>query len=1828
MLRRARERSGPGFFGPKRRLQTLLAGALVLAFVSLGGRAEGAASSPITVTKTPSASQVASGGQLTYTIVVTNTGGAALSNVSMTDQVNGIGVIQNPPALPQFTITSTKGACTQGGSNGNLITCNAGNMAGGESWTVTIGGQVTAGAGTTLNNTATVTGTKSATTFTTNSNATSVLVTQGAGGGLPDLTINKTGPTAVTTGAPMTYTLTVNNIGSANTSNVKVVDTLPSGVTLQPVSPTTPFTTTSLFNCSSNAPTDPITVTCSGGAVNAGQNGTVTINAIAPSAASGITSITNTAVVDPDNAIVESNELNNTSAKVNTSVGGTPPTALLDIKKTDGSPVPTSGPTGWWTGAGPDPVNPGQTLKYKILVTNNATGNNSVANYVSIVDSTQGLDASSIVATETLVNGTLAKTDGCVVAAPQIKCTAKALNSTGTITVTIVGTVVQSAGSSIFNTATVTGNVKNTGVTNTASEVTTVRPAVDLTITKDSSPNPVCARSWPIDGPPSDHLGRGPGLLPTGTGTPSSLVAPADCLKGLNYTFVVGNSGNGNATGVVVRDPLPAGEIFDSYDAPPDWSCDVLDPVTQIVTCSGPIPAASTKTLTFKVVAPPNLGSVTNTATVDPNNAVFESDETNNSVSVATSVVTGVDLVVWKGDKAGVKPPGSAPILDEGFDPVATNGTETYTIIVDNVGTQDATGIKVRDTLPAGTKFLSVTTDNNHSFTCSSDGSATGGNVTCIGGRLLGTESEFYSRPGGSPTPGDDFATIKIKIFVTPFVQLVGQLMHNVVRVDPDSEIPEADETNNLATQDTTVGAGNADMGAFNQLTIAKTQYSPAPLTAVATNGTLVYNLHVSNLGTDPVSTVAVRDWLPAGTRFISAQDITLAGTGGKFFCTQSGGIVNCTGGSFSGSLNVITGIPSERDIRITVFAPNTPGQITNQATVDPDNTVPEGNEFDNNSSVLTDVTVGGANMFNELTINKTQTDPTGNVVATSSVVTYHIDVSNAGTDPAFNVKVTDTLPAGFTLISALDLTGPTDPHDFVCTTGSGNTVNCTGATLSGLVSPAPGEPISRTIEVKATSSSVPGSYVNTALVDPDNTIPEGNETNNSSQAPTTVKVGTPQGFVDLQVTKTASPGTPGGGHANPGGQIAYTIIASNAGTDPAFNVKVQDTLPAGTTFESAIDNTPGPDSNRFTCGYSGGVVTCTGAAIDGSSGLAGVPTARSIFIVVDAPNKNVTALRNVVRIDPDNAIPESNETNNSAFAETDVISDINLTIDQSGPDSAHQNDSTQYVVNVHNLGSQPAKGVLVTDPLPIGLIPLGSVQATPGNFICQILENPVNVVSCVGDLNAAGDPNSFDSVAITIPVFITADGGTLDNQACVDPNNTIVESIETDNCSTNVTPILKKAPNLLINKSVDKTSVTAGDDVTYTLSLSNIGDGDATDPVTVTDTLPADATFVNSDPGAGVDCPAPVGGILTCTLAAGLTVGGSAQITVNMKVKSPLPATTTSITNNASVSAGTCSGVSGCESEAANPGRLLDNSASVSSSVGGSAIDLVMTNGPTFDSPDPVVAGQKLTYKLTVANNGSASTTTVGPHAVVIRTALPAGLDLASAAASGGFLCTPAGPTTGPVGNVDCTGDLAAGSSTIVTITTTVSASAGTALTATATVDPANAITESNEGNNSQTAVTSVVAAPCTACIDLVMGAIVATPFPDVTNGNNVTYNFTVTNIGDQPTSASPTPLPHDVVVTIDLDTIFNELTPVSVAAPGWTCGPTPGPILVTTPEYTCTIANVAAGAGTVFSVVGTANTGSVPSFVDFDVSVDPGNQVQEFNEANNTGTLRVNTN
>jgi uncharacterized repeat protein (TIGR01451 family) len=1753
----------------RNRLGAAVGSALLMSSL-VGWFAPVAAAGPLSITNVDSPDPVQSGAQILYTIVVTNTGGSKVDNIVLTDQVNSVVGFGNPPLLD---VVSTRGNCTQ---TNTQVTCNAGSIEGRGVWTVTVRGVVTAPSGTTINNIATVVASKSAQTYTTSAAATTQVQGSGPGGPSPDLTIAKNGPLQVTPGTGITYTLTVNNLGNGNAVGVKVTDTIPAAIT--PVT----VNATSLFTCSIAAQT----VTCLNGRVNAGSNATITINGNVSSAAAG--TLENTSVVDPENTIDEgilgdtadAAELNNFSNTVVTNVSPVPPpvTDAITLDK-----------------QGPASAIPGQLIQYTLHVKNGTLGR---ADYLTLTDGTQGLQAASLrVVSAVASSGT---TPQCVVAAPTVSCTMTRLAVDGTLDVVIEGMVVASAGSTIINSAAVNANIRNTGYTARDEVQTIINAGIDLTITKADSPDPVCASSFPNFGTTA-------------------------CRGGLTYTFVVGNSGINTASNVVVRDPLPPGTTFDPNPAVSDPRCSVL---AGIVTCTiVSLPGGATDTIKINVVAPATLGTITNTVTVDPFNAILEADETNNIAVATTTVATGIDLVIRKDDETN--DPGDAPpnfnIIDSlpGFDPIATSGTQTYTITVDNLGTQDATGIRVRDALPAGTTFLSATGD--HLFTCSQSS----GTVECVGGAIHGTNWELYQ--GNGP----DFATIIIKVFAMPNVGT----MHNEVRVDPLNEIAEYDETNNFDFEDTVVGTGNAGVGAFNQLTVTKTQISPAGATPadfeVATNGTLIYNLHVQNLGTDPVSNVVVKDFLPSGTRFIQASD---TGSGSAaFFCSHDGsafgGVVTCTGGDLSGSVNTIPGVPTSRDITVTVFAPNTPGTYTNLATVDPDNLVPEGNEFDNDSSIQTKVTVGGHNAFNELTILKSQTDPAANQVATSSIVTYQIVVTNAGTDPAFNVRVLDTLPAGFTFVSAVDLAGATDPFSFDCAPAAGNTIDCTGATLSGTPNTVPGEPITRTIEVKARASSIPGTYINTARVDPANTIPEGNETNNLAQAMTTVKVGTPTGFVDLSLTKCDQPPAPctiDSDPVVPSGNVTYVLTATNNGTDPAFNVKVTDALPAGTGFVSAADTAPG--AGAFTCTFGSGVITCSGGTIDGSADLIpSLPTSRTIEVVLTAPASNGT-ITNQAAIDPDNAIAESNETNNSAVQTTTVSSKINLTLDKHGPDTAHQNDTADYVITVKNEavygGGATAFGVRVHDALPVGLIPL-SVEATPSNMICQITENPVNVVDCVGDMSAPGASPDSSTVTITIHVFVTADGGTLDNEACVDPtdpshpNGTIIESNEGDNCKTKTTTVLKLAPDLLVNKTVDASTATPGQTLTYTVTVSNVGNASAASPITVTDELdPAKVDFVSASGTNGFNPCTFSSPDVTCT-GGGLAPGDSTTITIVAKVKTGV---TGSIVNKASVPDNTpfdsgapeCAG-SACvnEGDPASSSTNADNTASVTTSIGGSGIDLVMLS--LTDDIDPTAPGGIVTYTATVKNQGTADAT-----GAVIRVTLPAtGLNHIISSASNGFLCTFLFP------NIDCTGNLPSGGTTVITVVTDVTATAppDTSVTVTATADPALAIVEDDETNNTKSQTTTVSASCATGCVDLVASPIVVSPAA-VHVGDTATFIVGVGNAGDTATGT------FDIDLKLsgagyDFDgSGFENVQPSAdySATPGATTGfdCNFGVIPIPADTVRCT-GDLNGGQGVLIILkVHVTSTGTT-GHLDLHVTADSGGTETEFSETNNEANASV---
>ena len=315
--------------------------------------------------------------------------------------------------------------------------------------------------------------------------------------------------------------------------------------------------------------------------------------------------------------------------------------------------------------------------------------------------------------------------------------------------------------------------------------------------------------------------------------------------------------------------------------------------------------------------------------------------------------------------------------------------------------------------------------------------------------------------------------------------------------------------------------------------------------------------------------------------------------------------------------------------------------------------------------------------------------------------------------------------------------------------------------------------------------------------------------------------------FNDLHVEKTGS------SNVAPRGEITYSLQVFNTGSDPALNVTVRDLLPAGTTFVSADDAAPGTPG-AFTCSHSGLTVECTGATINAG----GVGAARIVTIKVTAPNHN-TVLTNQAFVDPENPIPEGDELNNTDTFVTTVASVINLKITKEGPDKASQSQVKDYTIKVKNekpsgAGStgQTAFDVKVHDPLPVGVIPLAVNGGTGNNWACQILENPINVVDCIGDLNPDQE------VTITITVFITAENNrSLDNEACVDPDDEIEEFDppgERDNCSTATTPLVpdpKMSPDLLVTKTADVATGTPGQNITYTIKVENVGDGGGEEP-------------------------------------------------------------------------------------------------------------------------------------------------------------------------------------------------------------------------------------------------------------------------------------------------------------------------------------------------------------------------------------------------------------
>lgn len=522
----------------------------------------------------------------------------------------------------------------------------------------------------------------------------------------------------------------------------------------------------------------------------------------------------------------------------------------------------------------------------------------------------------------------------------------------------------------------------------------------------------------------------------------------------------------------------------------------------------------------------------------------------------------------------------------------------------------------------------------------------------------------------------------------------------------------------------------------------------------------------------------------------------------------------------------------------------------------------------------------------------------------------------------------------------------------------------------------------------------------------------------------------------DLSVTKTHRPDP-----ATAGTELYYDITATNSGPDDATNATVVDTLPPEVTY---VTNTLAAPAG---CTALGSTVTCQlGALANGASKTFTIKVAVSSGAVVASGPKAITNTVSINQL----GVGDPNSANNTA-TDTAIVEDHAdlVTSKLCKPDTTiNAGEPILCTIFVDNTGPSDARGVVVDDTiLSSGSFTVTNVVpaisgATPGCTLVPVTGG--QQLSCrLGALAAASTSNPGRA---TITYTINTTAGQDINNVAVARSDTPDPNPNNNRSTVNLT--VRSVADLSIIKTGPATAI-AGTNVTYNLSVTNGGPSPAAN-VVVRDAIPIGVTMVSVTPSAGT-CNAGVPGDpfqpTTCSLGP-LAAGASASVSVTVKVK---PDTLGLLHNDARVT-----------SDTFDP-NLGNNLATVATSVTGSA-DLAVTK---VSSPSPVLAGNPLTYTITVSNNGPSTATAVRiTDSLTTGTTFVSGVD-----GNGSTVCALIQPNT-----VIC--DLATmqpGTTKTVLLTVKVAASVdpGTVLSNTVTVS--SATPDPNLANNTSTVTTTV---------------------------------------------------------------------------------------------------------------------------------------------------------
>ncbi len=1164
----------------------------------------------------------------------------------------------------------------------------------------------------------------------------------------------------------------------------------------------------------------------------------------------------------------------------------------------------------------------------------------------------------------------------------------------------------------------------------------------------------------------------------------------------IQYKIHVTNAGPSNATGVSIKDVVPAAILQTAWSASASGDAHITGTASgsgNNISTTADIPAGQGNEIVITVdgtVDPAATDAVVNTATATP---------------AGGSPVSGTNETTVE-NKPGLQIVKTGPSK-------ADAGTElSYTITITNNGPSDAVNATITDAVPGQITGTTWTATAAGKAAIVSGASGTGNNVQLTGNIPAGANNSIVVQAKGILAP-DASGTISnaANVHTDNGSPVTSDTVNTTVNNNPGLFINKSGPANAAAGEQITYEINVGNNGPSDAFNVVVTDTVPAMLHDSA--------VKVQAYGKVTIASASITNGVLHVTGNFPAGDsnhavILLSGTIDPAFTgtIYNQAVVTADGATPVSSEQVHTNVTSKPSLTLTKSAPDTAAagsrisyvlQLTNTGLSDATNVSVNdqiSNQLTNVSWTATAagraaVTSGATGSGNQLTVGANVPTGADNVirititgtlqpsasgtitnvataqapgtprvssdtvstviqnkpglqisktgpeqVAAGEEIVYTITVTNSGPSDAVNATISDTLDAALQNISWT--AAASGKGTSVNTTqGTGNIINLTGNIPAG-----DGNQVQLTIKGRLRPDYSGSSLVNTATA----TAPGSPAV--SSAVTSEVKHKT-----DLQIVKS------GPANAVAGDAVTYTITVTNNGPSDARTVAINDELPAAISDASWSATANG-----------------TGASVSTSSGTgniaitADIPAGTaSIEIVINGRIKPGTQESAVVNTAT--ATPAPGDTDNSPAASsvnTHITRSADLAIVKSGPANRAAGQDITWTLTVTNRGVSDANGAVIKDAIP-GFVSISSIiTSTRGNAKAYAPITAGNNLQLTADI-AAGTGNA---VIVTISGHINSSAtGTMANTATIEAPAGTTDPNTANNTSTINTGIATDV-GIQLSKSGPAT-VNVGDSITYNISISNNGVSDANN-VLITDAVPADITGVTWTAAAigRADVSASSGSGNHISLIGDLGASSSGEILIAIKGLVSANAANT-IVNTAT---------------AEHDGNKISQ---VVTSVNKSANLRISKAGPAA-----MAAGQAITYVVKVNNAGPADVT-----GATITDAVPAGINNISwkAIASNGASVSPA---EGTGGNISLLADLHANTDTITVVVRGVVASdfKGT-LVNTATATPPAGVT--NPVPATATVSTQVNSEP---------GLVVVKSGPEqVTAGNAITYTLLATNNG-----------------------------------------------------------------------------------------------------------------